>query len=101
MRREVNTTTLKEQYKLIVEEYIHEFCNKQDVSFEFWVADQIGGIACFGDILYFNFLDIVYDIDSLQPKGQILEWIYYSVDNHYKSIDYISYSKLLRLADGL
>ena len=90
---------MQEQYEFVVSEYVQQFCNKQDVSFEFWVADQIGGIACFGDILYFNFMDIVWDINSKQPKNQIIDWIYESVDNPEKSINYFSYSKGLRWSD--
>ena len=99
MAKTLKLNKLKEQYEFVVSEYVQIFCNKQGVSFEFWVADQIGGIACFGDILYFNFMDIVWDINSKQPKYQIIDWIYESVDNPEKSINYYSYSKGLRWSD--
>jgi len=88
--------TLKQQYKEIVTKYIDIFCEKQEVCFEYWIANQIGGIACFGDVLIFNFTDIVYDINTNQPKHLIIDWIYESVDNPHKSINYYSYSKGLR-----
>ena len=99
MSKTLKLNKLKEQYEFVVSEYVQKFCNKQEVSFEFWVADQIGGIASFGDILYFNFMDIVWDINSKQPKNQIIDWIYESVDNPEKSINYFSYSKGLRWSD--
>ena len=90
---------LKEHYEVVVSEYIRKFCNKQEVSFEFWVANEIGGVACFGDDLCFNFTDIVWDINSNQPKNQIIDWIYESIDNPERSINYFSYSKGLRWSD--
>ena len=90
---------LKKQYEFVCNEYVKKFSNKQDVSFEFWVADQIGGIACFGDILYFNFMDIVWDINSKQPKGAIVDWYYDNLDIPGKSINYFSYTKGLRVSE--
>lgn len=83
-------------YNKVVQEYIDRFCEKQDLEFEFWVADQVGSIASFGDILCFNFLDIVWDINSEQPKGLIIDWAYETLDNLDYSINYYTYSKGLR-----
>ena len=99
MAKTLNLNKLNKQYEFVVSEYVQKFCNKHGVRFEFWVADEIGGIACFGDILYFNFSDIVYDIKSKQPKHQIIYWIYESIANPEKSINYYSYSKGLRWED--
>lgn len=99
MAKTLKLNKLKKQYKFVVSEYIHKFCNKQNVSFEFWVADKIGGTACFGDVLYFNFMDIIYDINSKQPKHQIINWIYESIDNPEKLISYYNYSKGSRWSD--
>ena len=90
---------LKEKYEFIVNEYIKEFCDKQELDFDFWLGDQIGGIAFFGDALFFNFTDIVFDINSEQPKNLIIDWIYDSIDNSDVRINYYSYSKGLRFND--
>lgn len=90
---------LKEQYENIVMEYIQKFCKKQELTFEHWVGDEIGGIACFGDVFFYNFNDIVWDINSNQSKGLIVKWMYDSCDNPDKSINYFSYSKGLRFND--
>ena len=99
MAKTMKLSKLKEQYEMIVSEYIRKFCNKQGLAFEHWAGDAIGGIACFGDIFYFNFSDIVFDINSRQHKGLIISWLYDSVDNPGKSINYFSYSKGLRCGD--
>lgn len=95
----MNIKRLRKKYEFIVNEYIKIFCNKQDLIFEFWIGDKIGGTGCFGDILYFNFQDIIWDINTHQPKGQIVNWMYESIDNPEKTINYFSYSKGLRFPD--
>jgi len=84
---------LKENY------YIDKFCKKQELTFDGWVGDEVGGIAWFGDVLFFNFQDIVWDINSKQDKDLIINWIYESLDNQEKAINYFSYSKGLRYND--
>jgi len=84
---------LKERYETCVNEYIKRFCKKQEIDFEFWV-DDIGGIAHFGDVLYFGFLEIKYDIDSKQPKYLIIDWLYESIEKPKKKTNYINYTKI-------
>lgn len=90
---------LKSEYEEIVSKYIELFCEKQDTEFEGWVGDIVGGIACFGDVMFFSFSDIVYDINSCQEKGLIINWIYDCCDNPNKSLNYYSYTKGLRFTD--
>ena len=87
---------LHKKYVAVCNEYIENFCKKHDCYFEFWVADEVGGVASFGDINYFNFGDIVYDLNTDQPKGQIFTWSAESIDNPKKSINYFSYCLGLR-----
>ena len=63
-----------------------------------WVADIVGGIASCNDF-YFNFQDIVWDINSKQPKGAIVDWYYDNLDIPKKSINYYSYTKGLRVSE--
>ena len=90
---------LKKQYEQVVNEYIKVFCKKQDLHLEHWVGNNIGEIACFGDVFFFNFSDIVYDINSNQPEGLIIEWLYESIENEEKCINFYSYSRGLRYQD--
>lgn len=99
MKSTIKLSKLKKDYEFVVSEYIQKFCNKQGLEFEHWIGDNIGGIACFGDIFYYNFQDIVWDINSKQPKHQIINWLYECVDNPEKSINYYSYSNGLRFPD--
>ena len=97
MKYDINK--LKSEYEYIVSKYIEIFCEKQDTEFEGWVGDTVGGIACFGDVMFFSFGDIVLDINSSQEKGLIINWIYDCCDNPDKSLNYYSYTKGLRFTD--
>jgi len=89
-------TGLEKRYNAIVQEYIDKFSKKQGLELEHWVADRVGEIACFGCVFFFNFSDIVFDINTKQPKGQIIDWLYYLLDNEGQSLNYSSYCKGFR-----
>lgn len=86
---------LKDEYEKNVKKYIDIFCRKQECYFEFWITDDVGGIACFGDVLIFSFMDIKHDIDTEQPAGQIIDWLHESMYAE-KWINYKSYCMGLR-----
>lgn len=89
---------LKETYEFVCNEYLQKFCNKHELQNEGWVNNHVGGIAYCSDF-YFNFHDIVWDINSKQPKGKIIEWYFESIDNAEKSLNYYSYTKGLKFKD--
>lgn len=89
---------LQKDYYNTCNEYIDAFIKKQSMSFEGWVGDTVGGIA-YCDDFYFNFQDIVWDINSKQPKGAIVDWYYENLDIPEKSINYFSYTKGLRVSE--
>lgn len=64
---------LEAKYNAVVRKYIEEFEKKQGVNFEFWVADRVGEMACFG-AYFFDFIDIRVDINENVSKDVILEW---------------------------
>ena len=71
------TTKLKElqkQYEAVCNEYLQKFCNKERIEFSYWVSDEVGGIAVFYEHYYFDFQDIVYHVNTKQPKGLIFKW---------------------------
>ena len=86
-------SNLKTKYKNIVEAYMDAFCEKQDMILESWVAHEIGTIACFGDVMYFGFDDIRYDIDTKQPAGRILDWLYNTIDHPETHMNYKNWCK--------
>lgn len=87
---------LKGEYESVCRQYISKFSNKQDLDFEYWVGDVIGGVAVFGDF-YFNFQDIVWDINSEQPKDLIISWYSDCLNHTDRAINYYSYSKGLKM----
>jgi len=58
------------EYESICNEYIKLFEAKQEMHFDGWISVP-GEIACFGDVLFFNFYDIKRDIDENIEKGLI------------------------------
>lgn len=90
---------LKNRFDLICSEYIKKFEEKQELYFEGWVGDNIGEIATFGDVYFFNFDDIRYDIDNEIVRGLIKNWLHDSINNKYKNINYKSYAQGLMFDD--
>lgn len=82
-----------ESYENVCNELAKDFCRKQDLIFDGWVGNQIGGIAYCSDF-FFNMNDIVLDLKTDQPKGNIIDW-YYSNTEEY-TINYYSHTKGLR-----
>lgn len=71
---------IRKQLDHILREYIRLFEEKHDAGFEFAVQDDLTGVICFGDVLYFHISDIIYDIDNDLPRHLIIEWLYDSID---------------------
>ncbi len=84
--------TLKVQFDEIVRLYIEAFTKKQEMYFEYWVGDNIGGI-CEVSGFFFNFDDIRYDIDNFIAEGQIIEWY----DETLESEQNINYKNWLKM----
>ena len=84
---------LKNQYELVCNEYVRLFCKKQEMEFYGWAAQVVGEVACCNDF-YFNFSDIVLDVNTMQPKSAIIDWYYNDIE-----INYYSYTKGLRVKD--
>lgn len=83
---------IREAYEKACNEYVKKFAQKQGIEFEFWVSDRVGETACFSSHHAFNMPELIYDIDSNQPKGLIMEWHEKSLENQgEKWINYFSY----------
>jgi hypothetical protein len=90
-------TILRLYYENICNAYVNDFCEKQDMTWEGWVGDQVGSIAECSDF-YFDFRDIITDIDTGQPKGLIIDWYYDNLEGE-RYINYNSYIGGLRVKD--
>lgn len=90
---------MRKELDKILMDYIRKFEKKQDMNFEFAVCDDLMDVICFGCVYHFSINDIIFDIDTSQPKGLITEWLEGCLENNGKSINYQSYSKGLRFAD--
>jgi hypothetical protein len=101
MAKTMKLQELKKQYEFACNEYVQKFANKQQIEFDGWVANEIGGLAIFSSQYFFNISEIVLDINSKQPKGLIIQWQNDGVDfnmcnDKNETINYKSYTMGLR-----
>ena len=97
----METKELIEKYEFICNELVAKFEEKQQIEFEGWIGDEIGGLASFSFQYFFNLADIILDLKTNQPKGCIINWSEEETDfnlfnenPHY--INYKSYTMGLR-----
>ena len=64
---------LKKQYEFSCNEYAKKFANKQQIEFNGWVDNDIGGLASFSNGYFFYILEIFFDIHLNLPKGVTLQ----------------------------
>lgn len=82
---------LLENYEKAVLNIIEYFCKKQELYFEYWAADCVGEVACFGGDIFLDFDDIIHDLNNYVPKGLIIDWYFEQLDNECTKINYRSY----------
>jgi hypothetical protein len=90
-----------QNYRNACNDIVSVFARKQGLTFDFWVADEIGGVACFGDIYFFSLQDMLYDIEGRRKKGLILQWIEDAVEANEKEpdIEFASYREYCLIED--
>lgn len=101
MEKENTTVKLKRQYDSVCNEWIELFVKKQNIEFDGWVGNEVGGIASFCSQYFFNLSDIIIDLTTDQPIGLILNWQTEDVDYNLFNgnpfhINYKSYTMGLR-----
>jgi len=94
----VKLEDLKLEYNNVCQKYIDIFCKKQEVEFDGWVNNEVGGIGLFNDF-YLNFSDVKLDVDNEIEKGLIFKWYDDNGENIEHYINYCSYTKGLRCSD--
>jgi len=88
---------MKKRFEESVQEYILAFCLKNEIDFDYWIGNDIGGVACFqGGEVYLNFDDIRFDIDTEQPAELIINHYWDSIANYPNEINFKSYAQGLR-----
>ena len=43
---------LQKDFERIANDYLYEFSIREDLGFEHWVGNDVGGVACFGDYYF-------------------------------------------------
>ena len=84
---------MKKQLEKVLKQYIKEFENKQDLTFEFAVDDNLMEVISFGSVYFFNMSDIIYDVDNAIKENTIIEWLEYTLQEK----DYINYRTYLKM----
>lgn len=82
---------LKKEYFNICVKIMKNFEKKQNITFDSWVGDTVGGIAEFYEGFYFNFDDIIYDLFNDIKPNTIIDWFEESFSNQHININYYSY----------
>jgi hypothetical protein len=72
---------------------IELFESKQDLQFEFWCGEGFA-VACISD-LFIDIADIIFDLETEQPKGRIVEWYSEKQSSKFieKMVNYPTYCK--------
>ena len=84
---------MKKQLEKVLKQYIKEFENKQDLTFEFAVDDNLMEVISFGSVYFFYMSDIIYDVDNAIKENIIIEWLEYTLQEK----DYINYRTYLKM----
>ena len=84
-------TTLKEQYKAIIKEYVRQFCEITNLDFEYWTGPVSGQCGMFGD-MSFTAEEIMFVVDNIGELAakygsreavgkEITDWFNYITDD--------------------
>lgn len=95
MTHKETISTLKAEYERICNAYIDEFTAKQGYEFDYWVGNEVGGVASFIEQYYFSMADIAYDLHNKCKKGFIFKWQDYCLENDVQWT-YVQYCKGFR-----
>ena len=86
-------SSLEQSYENIINDYIKEFENRVEFKFDYWIAERIGEIACFGDY-YFDFRDVKFVIDNDIILDYLIDWYYFTIDFQECKINLENYCML-------
>ena len=92
MKKQTNTPL--RAFDVAVDRLLMEFREKHDLSYEFSVGEDSIDVFSISNY-FFSLSDIYFDLKSNQPKGKIIQWYDYLLDNEVE-ISYYAYCKGLR-----
>lgn len=87
---------LHENYEKACNAYIAAFEKKQEMCFDFWVADRVGEVADFG-CFSIHFSEIKHDIDHEVEKGKIVDYQDFICECYELGDPIINYQTWLKL----
>ena len=79
-----------------IKKYIELFEKKHELSFDFWIADLSGTVACFSMDYYVNFEDIRLDLEKDVPKDLFFDWYDLAMDLGLEDKPIINYYTFLK-----
>jgi len=76
-----------------INEFVDEFLEKQGYNGDddevFWIGEDVGGVLALETGHFFDFKDIIFDIKTNQPEGNIINW-FVAVVEYRGNEDYIA-----------
>lgn len=67
----------KETTNNIVKEFLYQYFDDNNPLFD-WVADEVGGVFCYGDF-FFGFNDVITCFELAVTEKQLLDWYDFTV----------------------
>ena len=66
----------KINFEAAVNYYVLELLHQWDldISYGYWVGDEVGGVYAYGDHLFINLLDIIYCVENGVTEKEYTEW---------------------------
>lgn len=89
---------LRKNYENAVNDYIKAFEATNEIDFDFWVGEEVGGICFFGDYS-FNFADVKYVVDNKIAFDWLISWYYFVVEYEKCYINLDAYCRRRRDAE--
>ena len=92
MKKQIDTPL--RDFEVAVDSLIMEFFENHYLSYDFCVCNDSIDVFSISHF-FFSLSDIYFDLKSNQPKGKIIQWYDYLLDNEVE-ISYYAYCKGLR-----
>lgn len=71
---------LKADYEKAVTAYTNAFCKQMEMSFGYWIGDEVGGLADFNDYFVIDFMDVKHCVDEDVTRTTFIEWYEYCAE---------------------
>ena len=75
---------MKQEYEDLVNRYVEKLLEGTRHTFNFWVGNNIGGVASIGFNIFMTFDEIRYCVDNNVSVDKYEEFQEYVVDQHFK-----------------